>query len=102
LFRRYFQLKERCPGCGYVFDREEGFWVGAFVVNFVVAEGTLGVLMFAFIFRLNATQSTGSSSPRPFIAVGLALAVVVPIVFYPFSKTIWAAIDLVMHHGDTT
>ena len=24
---------------------------------------------------------------------------VVPVLFYPFSKTLWAAIDLVMHAG---
>ena len=102
LFRGYFRLKERCPRCSYRFDREEGFWVGAFVVNFVVAEGSLGVLMFAFIFRLNATQDTGGSSSAPYLAIGLVLAIVVPIIFYPFSKTIWAAIDLILHHGDTS
>jgi len=24
---------------------------------------------------------------------------VVPVLFYPFSKTIWAAIDMIMHRG---
>ena len=58
--------------------------------------------LFRGYFRLNATQNSGGSSSAPYIAIGLALAVVVPIVFYPFSKTIWTAIDLIMHHGDTT
>jgi hypothetical protein len=27
--------------------------------------------------------------------------VIAPIVFYPFSKTLWTAIDLAMHRGET-
>lgn len=33
----------------------------------------------------------------PFVVAGVTVSVVVPIVGYPFSKTLWAAIDLVMH-----
>ncbi len=30
----------------------------------------------------------------PIIGVGVGVAIIVPIVFHPFSKTIWCAIDL--------
>lgn len=99
LFRGYFHMVDRCPKCGYLFDREEGFWLGAFVVNFAVAEGVLALLIGGFILREAATQDTGGTSVVPWIAVGLVLAVLNPILFYPFSKTIWTAIDLIMHAG---
>ena len=43
LFRRWFRMVDRCPRCGHQFDREEGFWLGAYVINFAVTEGALGV-----------------------------------------------------------
>jgi len=96
LFAGYFRLKDRCPRCDYLFAREEGFWLGAFVVNFVVAEGVIFILMFAFIFRLAATQGAEQDSMVPWLVVGVVLAIAAPVVFYPFSKTIWAAVDIFM------
>jgi hypothetical protein len=37
------------------------------------------------------------------VAVALAAGVevvAVPVLFYPFSKTVWAAIDVAMHRGE--
>src|SRR3954468_21799774 len=101
LFRRYLHMVDRCPRCEYLFDREEGFWLGAFVVNFAVAEGALGLLIIAFIIREAATQETGGVDIAPWIVAGVILAIVNPILFYPFSKTIWTAIDLILHAGRT-
>jgi hypothetical protein len=45
----------------------------------------------------------GGGSPRSIAAVALAAVIecaVVPVAFYPFSKTMWSAIDLVMHRGE--
>jgi hypothetical protein len=36
----------------------------------------------------------------PIVVVGLSAAVVAPLVFYPFSRTIWSAIDLVLRPQD--
>src|SRR5436305_603750 len=101
LFKRWFSMVDRCPKCGYLFDREEGFWLGAFVVNFAVAEGSLGILIVAFILRESATQDTGGVNVVPWLVAGVVLAIVNPLLFYPFSKTIWTAIDLLLHGGDT-
>ena len=37
-------MAERCPRCGMRFEREEGFFLGAYVVNFAVTEGLLSLL----------------------------------------------------------
>ena len=36
----------------------------------------------------------------PIIAVGSAIVLGVPILTYPFSKTFWVAIDLLLHRMD--
>jgi hypothetical protein len=33
----------------------------------------------------------------PFLAASLGVTVAVPILFFPFSKTIWVAVDLLLH-----
>ena len=98
LFRGWFRMLERCPRCDYRFEREEGSWLGAYVVNFGITEGFLAIMMIAFIIQ-QASDETGGGSVLPWILLGVALAVIVPLIFYPFSKTIWTAIDIIMHKG---
>ena len=102
LFTSWFKMVDRCPRCDYLFDREEGFWLGAYVVNFAVAEGVVGLLIVGFILAEAAAQDTGGVAIAPWIVAGVILAVVNPLLFYPFSKTIWTAIDLILHAGRTT
>ena len=46
----WFRLAERCPDCGYRFVREDGFWLGAYVINFGVVEAIIGAVLFGYIF----------------------------------------------------
>ena len=86
-------MKVRCPGCGYRFEREEGFFLGAYVMNYAAAALVVGIDLVAVI----AAEANGAAGALiPILAAGVAAAVAVPIAFYPFSRTIWAAIDLVM------
>jgi uncharacterized protein (DUF983 family) len=98
LFRSWFRLVDRCPRCGYRFDREEGFFLGAFVINFAVTTAGLFALVGVMIAMLANGGDNASITPIAIIAV--AETIVVPIAFYPFSKTVWAAIDLALHQGD--
>ena len=91
-------MAERCPGCGYRFEREEGFFLGAYVVNLAIVEGVLLVLtVVPLIFLLNRDPE---ASVAGIVAAGLVAAVLAPLAFYPFSKTIWTAIDLIMRPAD--
>jgi len=86
-------MKERCPRCGYRFDRETGFWLGAYTINLVVAELALGVVLVVLIAR----EATGHGGAWwPYILAGGLTQILVPAFFYPFSKTIWAAFDLLV------
>ena len=99
LYRRWFRMVDRCPRCGHRFDREEGFWLGAFVINFAVTEAALAVV---FALYIVAEAGGGHGSIAPWLLAGAVVAAAVPLAFYPFSKTIWAAIDLAMHGGKFT
>ena len=94
LFDAWFRMKDRCPRCGYRFDREEGFFLGAFVINFAVAEGLMAVLCIVPLIWLLATRP--DASIWPLAVAGLVGAVVAPLLFYPFSKTIWVALELML------
>jgi hypothetical protein len=83
----------RCPRCDYLFEREEGFFLGAFVINFAVTQVALGIVLAILI----AMEASGGAPLGGIIAAAVAVAVLVPVIFYPFSKAIWAAIDLFMH-----
>ena len=89
-------MVERCPRCDLVFSREEGAWLGAFVISFAVTEGLLAVIIAVSI----ALTLPDPPALRLTVLAGLAM-IAFPIGFYPFAKTIWAAIDLLMHPEDT-
>ena len=91
LFRHWTKLVDRCPRCGYLFERAEGQYIGAVGMNTVL---TFGLLLVTLVVGFVAT-----SPHTPAVAlslVGLGVAVVFPVIFYPFSKTTWTAIDLAM------
>jgi uncharacterized protein (DUF983 family) len=91
LFRRWFQMIERCPRCGLKFDRIEGHWSGYIGVNTIVSFGVLLVVLLGGVLL---------SWPDPNMLVigvaAIAVAAFMPIVVMPFSRTIWLAGDLLM------
>ncbi len=94
LFTRWFRMKERCPGCGYRFEREEGFFLGAYVINLAFAQGM--VILLAVVPLILRLANDPDASIVPFVLGGIVGAVVAPMVFYPWSKTVWTAFDLML------
>ena len=94
LFTGWYRMRERCPGCGYRFEREEGFFLGAYVVNLGITEGLLLVL--GIVPCIVFLAANPDASLWPIVVSGLVAAVVAPLVFYPFSRTLWSAIDLML------
>ena len=89
----WFRMKERCPGCGLLFEREPGFFVGAYFINFAIAEGLLFVLVMGFVFWKDQHPEAGVAGP---VVVAIVLGIGAPVLFYPFSRTIWSAVDIGM------
>jgi len=92
LFRRWFKLAERCPRCGLILEREEGAFLGSLAINY----GLTGVTTITFVIVM-MVRTLPDPSIFTITAGAIALTLLVPLLFYPFAKTLWAAIDLLMH-----
>ena len=95
----WFTIGERCTACGLRFERardeEHDFWLGAYTLNFVLTEALFAA---ALLVALLVTW------PRPpwtlLFYGGAGLMVLTPIAFYPLSKALWLAIDLVFRPAE--
>ena len=88
LFRRYFSMKADCPRCGLHFEREQGYWTGALAFNMIASGG-----LFAIIFVTVLVLTLPDIPVIPVLCFVLPIMLLGPIVFFPFSKTIWVAVD---------
>lgn len=90
-FVSWFRMRAHCEVCGIAFERgEAGYQVGSYMFNIIAAE-----LLFAAIF-LAVVVFTWPSPPWELLQYGgVALMIVAPFVFFPFTKTLFLAFDLV-------
>jgi uncharacterized protein (DUF983 family) len=93
LFRTWWRMDERCPSCGLRFEREEGYFTGVMLLNMSVVLACLFLVTMGYMLALGANEGLSVWWP---IAIGGAVAIVLPILLYPFARTTWFAIDLAM------
>lgn len=91
LFRRWTKMADACPNCGLVFGRFEGQWIGAIGINTIVSFG----LLMIFVFIASAV-SYPDTPVRTLVIMSIILAVVLPLLLFPFSRTFWTGMDLMM------
>ena len=92
LFSKWVNMKKTCPVCQLILDRgETDYFLGGYTVNFVAAElvivvgGALSILL------------TWPEVPWTVVTWALVvLMILAPILFYPFAKTLWLGLDLVI------
>lgn len=91
IFRQWFRMAETCPRCALRFERVEGHWIGSLGVNTTVVFGAMLSALLA---------STLISYPEVHVVfllvTQLVLALLGPLVFFPSSRMLWTAIDLLM------
>ena len=91
LFQRWINMAEVCPRCGLHFERIEGHWIGAVGINTIVS---FGAVLIATVVGL---VSTFPDFPvGPLMLANLTVAIIVPLFFYPFSRTVWTGVDIAM------
>jgi hypothetical protein len=88
LFRRWFSMVSDCPRCGLHFEREAGYWTGALAINTILVGGA-----FALSFVVALVLTIPDVPVAPLLAILLPIVLFGPLVCYPFSKTLWVAID---------
>jgi uncharacterized protein (DUF983 family) len=88
LFHRWFRMASDCPNCHLHFEREPGYWVGAVAINTIV----VGILFTIVLIAWSA--ATIPDIPWvPILMAEIPLMGLGPAAFYPFSKTLWVAVD---------
>ena len=92
LFRRWVVIAPYCRSCGLLTDRgERDYFIGSYTINFIVAE--LMIVLAGVIVVLR----TWPEVPWGLVQWGLiALMIPFPVLTYPFSKTLYLAIDLAL------
>ncbi len=86
IFKAPFSVRHHCPACASLFQREEGFFVGAVMVNAVATESA------ALVFYFACLQVFGYSDGL-ILAVALPLTFLLPVLFYHHSWSVWLGFD---------
>lgn len=97
IFTTWFRMRATCPTCALPLDRgERGYQVGSYMVNIIATE-----LLFMAVF-LGVLRATWPTPPWTLLQYGgPALMVLAPIVLYPFTKTAFLAVDLMVRPAST-
>ena len=88
LFTRWFRMVPDCPNCKLHYEREPGYWVGAVAINTMVIGMLFAILLVTF--------SALTIPDIPWVALLIAelpIMAIGPVAFYPYSKTLWVAVD---------
>ncbi len=91
LFESWFELRDRCPTCNYPTTRVDDQWIGALGINIMVTFTTL-----AFVVAGGFAVTYPDPPITVLTVVTMSVAFVLPIAFYPISKSLWSGIDLAM------
>lgn len=90
-FTSWFHMRDRCPVCHFWFERGEGYFLGATCVNMVAA-----IILPAIVYVVIVVLGWPNPAWFAAAAAAIALAVLIPVVFYPFARVVWLAFDLVI------
>ena len=90
LFRGWFHMPRSCPLCGLIFERAQGYWVGAIYVNYAV---TVGIAMTGYLILWR----TWDLSARTQLLLWLPFVAVFPLWFFRYSRSLWLAVEYVLN-----
>ena len=88
VFQSPFRVRPHCPSCGALFQREEGFFVGAIMVNVVTTEAA--VMLTAGLWLLSTAGGGGGTT---MLTLLFAVALLFPVAFYHHAWSLWLAAD---------
>jgi hypothetical protein len=89
-------MRKHCRRCGHLFEREPGYWVGAIIINTTVIFAT-----FLIVFSGMVLATYPDVDWALVLGVTFAANLVIPIVFYPISKSLWAGMEMSWHPLET-
>lgn len=91
MFDRWTHMRGRCDSCGLILERgEQDYFIGAYLLNLIIAELVVVAAMLVVLFL------TWPAVPWGWMLWGIVgLTIPAAWVTYPFSRSLWLAVDLV-------
>ena len=93
--KRWFGRYERCRTCGIQWHREHGFELGPIALNVVFTFSSMAIIM---IVAFVATAPNYNVAGLMGLVIGAAI--ILPMIYLPFTNTLWLAFDLAVHRPD--
>ena len=89
LFRGVFRMLPVCPECGLSYFPEQGYYVGAMIINYVATTAVVvTIFLLSLLFRDFTTFSTNSK-----ILLWMAFAIVLSLLLVRHAYSFWLGID---------
>ncbi|MGH7393645.1 MAG: DUF983 domain-containing protein [Candidatus Rokuibacteriota bacterium] len=83
---RWFTMRRACALCGLVFERAQGYFVGAIYINYAVTV-TIAVGGYFLLW------STTSISTAAQLAIWVPFVLLFPLWFFRLSRSLWLALE---------
>ncbi len=96
MFRGAMTMNDACPTCGLIFQREEGYFLGATYTSYFLATAILGTSYFVAARLLDGWSSLAVAAVAlvPFLPL-------IPVVFR-YSRVLWIYLDRAMGPGGSS
>jgi uncharacterized protein (DUF983 family) len=89
LFRGVFRMLPRCPECGLSYFPEQGYYLGAMIINYAATTAVVvGIFLLSLLFPDFTTLSTNSK-----ILLWMIFAIALSLLFVRHSYSFWLGID---------
>jgi uncharacterized protein (DUF983 family) len=89
LFRGVFRMLLRCPECGLSYFPEQGYYLGAMIINYAATTAVVvTIFLFSLLFRDFTTLSTNSK-----ITIWIGFAVCLSLLLVRHAYSFWLGID---------
>lgn len=95
LYRSLFHMHTSCAYCDLIFEREQGYFIGAVYINVIATETTLVLTL--LIYGL----ISGNLDQR-ILNVLFVLAIVMPLIFFRHSRSLWLSFDHILNPERST
>lgn len=94
LFAGFFSMHTACPSCALIFEREQGYFVGAIYINYAATTllAIAGFLMLDYWTSLSLAQQ---------LLLWGIFSVLFPLFFFRYSRSLWLSVDYLFNPADT-
>jgi uncharacterized protein (DUF983 family) len=90
LFASWFTMARSCALCGLVFERAQGYFVGAIYVNYAA---TVGLVIGGYLTLWVLTELSTAAQ----LALWLPVVVLFPLWFFRYSRSLWLAVEYLLN-----